>query len=354
VGVVSEGVTLIRASDPGEAEAVAARVYLPNRLALSKPVDTFTMNLAVARVGGSTVGRLSYGQSVHLVTEEARHFHVNTPLAGRALSKAGESDRLATGPGQAAVFPPGAPADIRWTDDCVQMCLMIPQTTLESELEELIGRPLTRPLRFRFGMDLNSPHGRSWWEILALVERGLDGHLGIATHALAGRHVERLLLDALLLGQQHNYADSVNTPPARAATGPIARAVELVHDRPGDPWSSTVLAREVHLSVRTLQEGFKRDVGRPPMTYLREVRLRGVRKDLQRATPNSTTVEAVAYRWGLVHMSRFAAAYRSSFGESPSETLRRSTSRNGSERPSVPSHLGAVSYGASPARAPQL
>ena len=56
VDVVSEGVTLIRASDPGEAEAVAARVFLPNRLALSKPVDTFTMNLAVARVGGSTRG----------------------------------------------------------------------------------------------------------------------------------------------------------------------------------------------------------------------------------------------------------------------------------------------------------
>src|SRR5690349_1432009 len=248
------------------------------------------MDLAVARVGGSTVGRLSYGQSVRLVTEEARHFHVNTPLAGRALSKAGASELLGTGPGQAAVFPPGAPADIRWSGDCVQMCLMIPQTTVESELEELIGRPLTRPLRFGFGRDLSSPSGRSWWEVLSLVERSLDGHLGIATHRVAGPHVERLLIDALLLGQRHNYSDCVNTPTAPAATGPIARAVELVHDRPGDPWSSTVLAREVHLSVRSLQEGFRRDVGRPPMTYLREVRLRGVRKELQRAAPDSTTV----------------------------------------------------------------
>jgi transcriptional regulator GlxA family with amidase domain len=82
--------------------------------------------------------------------------------------------------------------------------------------------------------------------------------------------------------------------------------------------------------VRSLQEGFKRDVGRPPLTYLREVRLRGIRKDLQRATPNSTTVEAVAYRWGFVHMSRFAAAYRSMFGEAPSHTLRGSTSATGS------------------------
>jgi AraC-like DNA-binding protein len=214
------------------------------------------------------------------------------------------------------------------------MCLMTPQTTLESELEQLMGRPLTRPLRFGFGMDLSSPAGRSWWEVLTLVERGLDGRLGIATHRVAGPHVERLLLDALLLGQRHNYSDCVNAPTAPAATGPIARAVELVHDRPGDPWSSTVLAREVHLSVRSLQDGFRRDVGRPPMTYLREVRLRGIRKELQRATPGSTTVEAVAYRWGLVHMSRFAAAYRSAFGEAPSQTLRRSASGDGPRWPS--------------------
>ena len=34
------------------------------------------------------------------------------------------------------------------------------------------------------------------------------------------------------------------------------------------------------------------------------------------------TVADVAMRWGLMHTGRFAAAYRSTYGESPSETLR--------------------------------
>ena len=38
---------------------------------------------------------------------------------------------------------------------------------------------------------------------------------------------------------------------------------------------------------------------------------------------DTTTVRAVATSFGLMHMGRFAAAYREAFGESPSETLNR-------------------------------
>jgi hypothetical protein len=59
----------------------------------------------------------------------------------------------------------------------------------------------------------------------------------------------------------------------------------------------STLAREDHVSVRSLQEGFKRDVERPPMP------LRRAHSFLQRAAPGTTTVEAVAsragsYAWG--------------------------------------------------------
>jgi AraC-like DNA-binding protein len=40
------------------------------------------------------------------------------------------------------------------------------------------------------------------------------------------------------------------------------------------------------------------------------------------ASPNSSTVRAVALELGLTHLGRFATAYRQTFGESPSDTLR--------------------------------
>lgn len=63
-------------------------------------------------------------------------------------------------------------------------------------------------------------------------------------------------------------------------------------DRQGDcgqperPWSAGTLAREALVAVRSLQEGFPRDVGIPPMTYLRHVRLRRAHEELSRHARN--------------------------------------------------------------------
>ena len=76
------------------------------------------------------------------------------------------------------------------------------------------------------------------------------------------------------------------------------------------------------MSVRSLQEGFRQHVGSAPMTYLQHVRLVRAHETLRRADPQRVTVASVAHRWGFAHLGRFASAYRSRFGISPSETLR--------------------------------
>jgi AraC-like DNA-binding protein len=312
-----------RARDRDEAESIVAGLYLPNRVALPRGVDGVDMELTGFRLGAITVGRLTYGQDVRLTTEVASNFHVNLPLSGRALSVSGRSEPHLTEPGTAAVFAPDVPAQMRWSADTVQLCLMIRREALEGELEQSLGRSLDRPLRFTMTMDLRTPVGAGWRGALDLVAGELDHRTGLATHPRTGRHLERLLLDGLLLGQPHNYSEALNAPAPAGPRGAIARALDLLHDRPGEPWTTSTLAREVHVSVRSLQEGFKRDVGTPPMAYLREIRLQRVRTILEGAAPWSTTVEAVATRHGFVHMGRFAASYRASFGEIPSATLAR-------------------------------
>ncbi|HEU5036869.1 MAG TPA: helix-turn-helix domain-containing protein [Nocardioides sp.] len=79
----------------------------------------------------------------------------------------------------------------------------------------------------------------------------------------------------------------------------------------------------MHVSMRSLQEGFARELGMPPMKYLQRVRPRRARDQVRRASSTQTTVASVATGLGLFHLGRFAAAYRLAFGESPSETLRR-------------------------------
>jgi AraC-like DNA-binding protein len=312
----------VTAAAPDEAEAAVGRVYLPNRLVPLGP-GPLDMRLATARLGTTTVGALGYGRRTRLQTDEARNIHVNTPLVGTAVSRVGRSAPLATTSTQAAVFPVGEPADIEWGRDTVQLCVMIPSSTLETELEELLGHAVRQPFHLPFEMSLTTPEGRVWHSMVSLLAEELAGRGRLLTHPSARRQLERSLLDALLLGHACTDVERLRRPDQPAVPHAVARAIDLLHERPTEAWSSTVLAREAHVSVRSLQGGFLRHVGTPPMAYLRDLRLKGVHADLTRAVPGTTTVEKVAYSWGMLHMGRFAAAYRRAFGELPSQTLRR-------------------------------
>lgn len=310
--------------DREEAERIVTELYLPNRLDLSAGSAPLGMEVAGLCLGALTVGRLTYGRRVELRTADAEDVHVNIPLRGRVGSRRGSSQPVTTHPGEGLVFSPGAPAEMSWSADCEQLCLMIPQARLEAELEQLLGLPLRGRLTFHFtATDLQSPLGRRWRTVLNLLVDELDHPTDMCRNTLLGRHLESLVCDGLLLGQPHSHSDAVTGDRPVRLGGAIKHAVELIEERPSEPWTTVRLATEVHLSVRALQEGFRRDLAVPPMRYLRNVRLRRAREVLQAADRDTTTVGAVAVGLGILHLGRFAAAYREAFGESPSDTLDR-------------------------------
>jgi AraC-like DNA-binding protein len=311
-----------RTTNPDEAEEIISKHYLPNRLDLPRGCRSLEMDFAGLQIGAITTGRLSYGHRVRQMTEEANNFHVNMPTRGHALSRRGKSKTVHTASGQGLVFSPEAPAEITWSADCAQLCLMIPRAGLEAELERLLGRSVRSRLRFDFGVAPVHAAGRLQ-TVLHVVAQELDQPSGLATSRVAGPHLEGLVLDGLLLGQRHNYSEAALGFSSSAPGGVIQRAVELLEERPSEPWTTVGLATELHLSARALQAGFKRDVGTAPMAYLRMVRLRRANTVLMEANPAETTVQAVALSLGLLHQGRFAANYRALFGETPSETLGR-------------------------------
>jgi AraC-like DNA-binding protein len=312
-----------KTDDRDEAEQIVTRLYLPNRLDLSAGSGDLDMEIAGLRLRALTVGRLTYGRRVHLLTADADNFHVNLTLRGRAASRSGSGERVTTTPGEALVFPPGAPAEISWSADCEQLCLMIPRTCLESELEHLLGRSLRGQLAFDFTTDLQTPLGRRWRTVLDVLLDELDHPTDMCRNPLVGRHLEGLVLDGLLLGQPHNHSDAGSRyRPVRLGSA-IRRAVDLIEERPSESWTTLRLAAEVHLSVRALQEGFQRDLDTTPMRYLHRIRLHRAREVLQAADRDATTVGAVAVGLGILHRGRFAAAYQAAFGEKPSATLNR-------------------------------
>jgi hypothetical protein len=89
--------------------------------------------------------------------------------------------------------------------------------------------------------------------------------------------------------------------------------------------SQTALLQPFDLRIKdgsNLHELFRRHRQCAPMQFVRKLRLEAVRRDLMSGMPFGSVTE-VAYRWGFVHLGRFAEHYRWMFGESPSATLKK-------------------------------
>ena len=313
---VTSVVRHVRSRDLDEARRTVTETYLAHQLWTSVG-STLDMELASARFGDVTAGLLSYGSPVHLSTGDLVNFHVNVTLTGRAASRSGHGESLITRGGHAVVFRPGEPAHVTWSADCRQLCLMAQRAKVETELERLLGYALPRPLVFE--ASLRAEVRRVWQPAVELVCQQLHG-AAVPTQSF-GRHLEGILIDALLLTQPHNYHDVVTRDDRAGPPGAIAKAVALLEEFPAEPWTVVGLAQEVDLSVRALQYGFRREFELSPMAYLRKVRLHHAHATLAAASPASTTVRTVALDCGFMHLSRFAKSYRETFGESPSATL---------------------------------
>jgi AraC-like DNA-binding protein len=84
------------------------------------------------------------------------------------------------------------------------------------------------------------------------------------------------------------------------------------------------LCKKIGVSGRTLRLCCQDHLGLSPKRYLLLRRMHFARRALREASPGDTTVTDVATQFGFWELGRFAVEYKTLFGESPSETLRRS------------------------------
>jgi AraC-like DNA-binding protein len=318
------GRPVMHTSDLEEATSGVERFFLPHSVDVMGPAAELDVQLNALQLRSVTVGYLRYGPEVRMLTAEASHYHVNIPLAGATESRSGRRERVVSTPQRSAIFMPDAPAEIRWSPGSAQLCIMLARSTVDRELEKLLGHPLTGPLEFDVSMDLTADGATAWLSALDLLEQEAGRASGVLQFPVAAAHLEALLIHGLLLTQPHNYSDELlgraTAPRPRAVRG----AVELLEERPEHPWTVAELAAAVAVSARTLQGGFARAFGKSPMAYLRDVRLDRIHAELLAAEPGVLAVGAAAARWGFLHAGRFSLAYKRRFGRSPSETVRRS------------------------------
>ena len=221
---------------------------------------------------------------------------------------------------------PGVDAEIVVEDGYESIALMIPPDELMQHLRRR-GREGT----------FNMPRGIEMWhssqaELNELFEIGnrlaetatnepelLNNHGDVR----AAAHNE--LLEAYLAALQTlEY-----TEPSRAdqTSQRYSRVVKMaqahVMEQQGSGYSVTDICEATNTSQRTLQYAFRKILGMTPIEYLIRLRLHRAHQDLRLANPETSNVSRIAVNWGFWHFGEFSNAYKTCFGELPSETLNR-------------------------------
>ena len=104
----------------------------------------------------------------------------------------------------------------------------------------------------------------------------------------------------------------------------ITRFEQAMRERPEAMLSMSDICATLGVARRTLNLACLEFLGQGATQYARSRRLDHVRQALLTCDPQATQVTTVAMDYGFWELGRFSHAYRSRFGERPSETLRRS------------------------------
>jgi TolB-like protein/AraC-like DNA-binding protein len=103
----------------------------------------------------------------------------------------------------------------------------------------------------------------------------------------------------------------------------LKRAIEYIRGHVNGTMSIACVVAHSGVPERTLRKHFRTFMAVSPLTFWRQLRFAAARACLVEGS-NGTSVTEVAGRFGFGHFGRFAQDYRQRFGETPSETLRRS------------------------------
>lgn len=282
----------------------------------------FALDADMIQVGPLTVGRLAFGASVTILAPRLDCYTLTIPVTGLVRARH-DGREIVAGPGTALVHGPGGPAWWRHEARADELGIKIERCALEQTLAALLGRPVDDPLDLPPSVDLRHGAAHTWLRLVHLLSSEGTAPGSLIWHPVMADQLSRSIVHGLLLSLPHRFSVELHAPARPGPPRVIRRAVDAIQDEPGRAFSVADLAAIAGVSVRSLQEGFRRHVGATPMAYLQWVRLGRAHEALRRQDPARVTVAAVAHQAGFAHLGRFATAYRARFGVSPSETLRR-------------------------------
>ena len=262
---------------------------------------------------------LAYGAPTVMDIPPARDVYtVNIGISGSWESRVGRNS-MDFGLGKASIGSPGRAETVVTSADCQRVQACIERDAVVRHLALVLDRPVSAAPLFLSMIDLETPEGGGLLRTFQFIARELE-NTATAGNPIVQQQLQDYLITRLLSVVPHDDRDAYTTHCAEPSPASIRRAVDFIHAHAMDPIGIRDIVSAAGVSGRSLFRHFRAWKGVTPLAYLREVRFRCAREDLQGAGPE-TTVSAIAEKWGFTNPGRFAREFRDRFGEFPSEIL---------------------------------
>jgi AraC-like DNA-binding protein len=286
--------------------------------------DTFSTTQRVGRMGAVTLQDVVFGADTSIdCGDVCSTYRVFLVRSGRAAGKH-RGLPAGGGAGSAAVYAPEGPSGLQWNAGTEILLLKMARHAVEDALGDALGRQVTSQPHFAPLLPVHTASAQSWINMLGLFAEQFFHPDGLMHQPLVGMPFVDSLVRGFLWAAEHSNRDALMGVDRSLTPRAIRTAVDVIEAEAQLPLTLSSIAARSQVSVRSLQQGFKRHLGMSPMSYLREVRLRRAHQALLESDPSIVTVASVAYDWGFTNLGRFAAAHAARYHEPPAKTLRRS------------------------------
>jgi AraC-like DNA-binding protein len=309
--------------DPDEVVHSFTHRLAPHRMRMRGRSQKLDARLSTVALVGATLADLSYGADVDVAVGDLNnHYLVHVATGGTTQVVAGNRTTVLhagnvtiTCPGEKPVFQIGAA--------CHHVTLRLARSAVEIYFGQALDRPITRPVVFAAEAPEGTDFCNAWRSLLLHIREQATVLPHLFDSPALQNHYSAALLELLFRWAPHSYSDALEREKNVAASPwHVRRARAIIESRLSDVLSVAGIAREVGVSVRSLQHGFQRSHAVTPLEYIRQQRLERLHASLQSAQPSASVTELMLDH-GVLNFGRFAQYYRSRYGCRPSDTLRK-------------------------------
>ena len=302
-----------------------SRGLAPHRMRLRDRSQSLDTRLSTIALGSATLAELTYGADVDVAVGDLNdHYLIHAATGGATHILAGSRTTVLhsanvtiTGPGEKPVFQIGAA--------CHHVTLRLGRSAVETYFGQALERPIKRPVVFAAEAHEGSDFCRAWRSLVLHIREQATMLPQLFASTALQNHYSAALLELLFRSASHTYSESLEREKnAVASPWHVRQARAIIESRLSEALSVAGIAREVGVSVRSLQHGFQRSHTVTPLEYIRQQRLERLHASLQTAQPSASVTELMLEH-GVANFGRFAQYYRARYGCRPSDTLRKRT-----------------------------